>query len=181
MLRRFRPPLAVALVLLAALGLLAAPVAHAQDAATESASAEAFPEPGPYGLGFTSSWPSYGISGTLDLSDKITAEVVLGLLGTVSNFSGRAWYRFRQEEDYDVYAYGGAGLYRWSGSVLSENSLAFGAGGGVEASLARLLDDADFPPVFVNTEVGLAFANFRYYNFSSFVFGVGIRYRFGGE
>lgn len=139
---------------------------------------------GRFGVGLTSSWPAYGVSGTLQLNQKMTAEAVLGFFGTVSNFSGRLWYRFRRDVKYDLYGYGSAGVYRYGYNVLgvggTENVLGLGGGAGIEAGLGKLFDDEDFPPIFVNAEVGLAFANFEYYNFSAFIFGAGIHYRFGG-
>src|SRR5690606_9187223 len=49
---------------------------------------------GRFGIGFASSWPAYGISGTMHFNERITGEAVLGFLGTISNLGGRAWYRF---------------------------------------------------------------------------------------
>ena len=139
---------------------------------------------GRFGVGLTSSWPAYGVSGTLQLNEKMTAEAVLGFFGSVSNFSGRLWYRFKRDAKYDLYGYGAAGVYRYGYRVLgvsdAENVLGLGAGAGIEAGLRQLFDDEGFPPIFVNAEVGLAYANFDYYNFSTFLFGAGIHYRFGG-
>ncbi len=136
---------------------------------------------GRYGVGFASSWPAYGVSGTLQISETLTAEAVLGFLGAVSNFSGRAWYRFKRDPSYDLYGYGGAGVYRYGYFGGTENVLGLGGGVGVEAGLQSLLDDEDLPPIFLNAEFGLAYANFDFYNFSSFTFGSGIHYRFGGN
>ncbi len=134
---------------------------------------------GRFGLGVTSSWPAYGLSGTMQVSETLTAEALLGFLGTVTNFGGRVWYRFKRDVDYDLYGYGAASLYRYDYVIDTESVLGLGGGAGIEAGLQRLFDDADFPPIFVNAEVGLAFANFQYYNFSTFIFGAGIHYRFG--
>lgn len=142
---------------------------------------------GRYGLGFGSAWPAYGLSGTLQISETITGEVVLGFFGAVSNFGGRVWYRFNRNEKYDIYAYGGAGVYRYTGldgfllgSSVSESVLGLGFGAGVEAGLPKLFDDEDFPPIFVNAELGLAIASFEYYGgFSSLSLGFGAHYRFG--
>lgn len=140
---------------------------------------------GRFGVGLASSWPAYGISGTLQFSETLTAEAVLGFFGTVSNFSARGWYRFNRTEKYDLYGYAAAGVYRYDYSTFlandTENVLGLGAGAGVEASLGKLLDEEDFPPIFLNSEVGIAYANFDFYNFSALSFGVGIHYRFGGD
>lgn len=47
-----------------------------------------------FGIGIQSSWPSYGLSGIYDMSDRITLQAVVGALGTVTNLSGRLNYRF---------------------------------------------------------------------------------------
>lgn len=134
---------------------------------------------GRFGLGVTSSWPAYGLSGTLQFSETLTAEALLGFFGTISNFGGRVWYRFKRDLDYDLYGYGAASLYRYDYVIDTESVLGLGGGAGIEAGLQRLLDDSDFPPIFINAEVGLAIASFEYYNFSTFIFGAGIHYRFG--
>lgn len=140
---------------------------------------------GRYGLGFASSWPAYGISGTLQVSETITGEAVLGFFGTVSSFGGRLWYRFNRNMKYDLYGYGGLSVYHWNGVNsafldVSENVLGVGFGAGIESGLPKLFDDEEFPPIFINAELGLAFASFKYYsNFSSFILGVGAHYRFG--
>lgn len=139
---------------------------------------------GRYGIGFGSAWPAYGISGTLQMNQTITVEAVLGLFGTVTNFGGRLWYRFNQNEKYDLYGYGAVGVYRYSARVLgigvSENVLGLGAGAGIEAGIAKLFDDEELPPIFLNAELGLAFGSFEYYGgFSTLSFGFGAHYRFG--
>ena len=134
---------------------------------------------GRFGIGFASSWPSYGLSGTLQVNEKITAEAILGFLGTVTNFGGRGWYRFNRNELYDLYGYAAASLYRYDYIFDNENVLGLGAGAGIEANLGKLFNQEDFPPIFMNWELGLAYADFKFYDFSAFIFGAGIHYRFG--
>ena len=138
---------------------------------------------GRYGIGAASAWPAYGVSGTLQVSETLTAEAIIGFLGTISNFSARGWYRFTPGEKYDLYGYGSVGVlrydYRFRGAGDTESVLGLGAGAGIEVSLAKLFDDEDFPPIFANAELGLSYANFDFYNFSTFSFGSGIHYRFG--
>lgn len=142
---------------------------------------------GRYGIGLASSWPAYGISGTIQVSETLTGEAVLGFFGAVSNFGGRIWYRFNRNETYDIYAYGGLGVYRYTGfdSILldlnrTESVLGVGLGAGVEAGLPKLFDDEDLPPIFLNAELGLALASFEYYTgFSTLSLGFGVHYRFG--
>ena len=134
---------------------------------------------GKFGVGTASSWPAYGLSGTYLINERVTAQAVLGFFGTVSSFSGRGWYRFNRNDNYDLYGYAGAGLYRYDYGFDVENVLGLGAGAGVEVSLAKLFDNEDFPPIFANSELGLSYADFDFYNFSVLTFGFGIHYRFG--
>lgn len=143
---------------------------------------------GRYGVGFASSWPAYGLSGTLQFSETFTGEVILGFLGVVSNIGARAWYRFNTNHNYDIYAYGGLSLlmYRYdtfdssfNRTKKTETVPGIGAGVGMEFSLQQLLDDDTFPPLFFTLELGLSIASFNNYDFSFLSFGSGIRYRFG--
>lgn len=146
---------------------------------------------GRFGIGFASSWPAYGISGTMHFNERITGEAVLGFLGTISNLGGRAWYRFNRQTNYDLYGYAAASLYQYRYNAFdpltlgtrkeTENVIGIGGGAGIETGLRALFKDETLPPIFFNWEIGLALANFDYYNFSSFVFGGGIHYRFGGR
>jgi hypothetical protein len=135
-----------------------------------------------WGIGFQSSWPSYGLSVQYDMADRITAQGILGALGTVTNFGGRLLYRFQQEEVYDIYGYGAVGLLRWGGSGVfaSETSVGVGGGGGIELDWQSILtpDDRTFPPIFSSIEIGFTVASFDHYNFNALTLGGGIHYRF---
>jgi len=135
---------------------------------------------GRYGIGFASSWPVYGISGTIQVSETITGEAVLGFLGYYTSIGGRLWYRFSRNEQYDIYGFGGLGLYRYNRGILDTNSLVLGVGAGGEVSLMKLIDDEDFPPIFLNAELGLSFGSFdSAVGYNVLTFGVGAHYRFG--
>lgn len=143
---------------------------------------------GRFGIGFSSAWPAYGISGTLQMNPSITAEAVLGFFGPVTNLGGRVWYRFNRNTNYDLYGYGGISVYRYSanlgilGGSVSENVFGAGFGAGIEAGLRKLFKDEEFPPIFVNAELGLALATFEYYGgFSTLALGLGAHYRFGAK
>jgi len=177
-------PLRVLSFLSAVLFLLV-PVAVGQDAPNEQSAdtpdLTVGVQGGPFGVGTASSWPAYGLSGTYLVNERVTAQAVLGFFGTVSSFSGRGWYRFNRNDNYDIYGYAGAGLYRYDSGIDVESVLGLGAGAGVEVSLAKLFDDEDFPPIFANSELGLSYANFDFYDFSALTFGFGIHYRFGSR
>lgn len=136
---------------------------------------------GKYGLGFTSSWPAYGLSGTYQKNEEITLEAVIGFLGTVNSYSGRLWYRFKPGAKADIYAVGGAGVYVYDYGLLSrrESVLGLQAGVGVESGIQALVEDPELPPIFFNFEISLGYANFEFYDFSALSFGVGLHYRFG--
>lgn len=81
-----------------------------------------------YGVGFTATFPSYGLSGMYDVSDQISAQAIIGALGTVSNVSGRVLHRFNQHPKYDVFGFGSAGMWFGGGASVA----GVGGGGGVE-------------------------------------------------
>lgn len=143
---------------------------------------------GRYGVGFASTWPAYGLSGTYQLNEAMTAEAILGAFGAISNFGGRLWYRFNLNPKYDLYGFGGAGLLRYGYTEFvslgqtrnaTENVLGLSAGVGLETGLQGLFGDRNLPPLFFNWEIGLSYADFNHYNFSSLMYGGGVRYRFG--
>jgi hypothetical protein len=88
-------------------------------------------EVGRVGLGFQSSWPAYGVSGTYDLNQRLTGQAVVGAFGTLSTFSARGLYHFQREEKYSLFGYGTAGVWRHSIRFLgtSENETSPGVKG----------------------------------------------------
>jgi hypothetical protein len=157
-----------------------APSAHAQDAPGARAPAE--DSRSPFGIGFQSSWPAYGISGLYDVNEKITAQLVLGALGSWTTLSGRGLYHFSQQEKYNIYGFGSAGMYRYSYSILgnkeSESSVILGGGVGMEFPLRKLFNDDDFPPLYWSIDLGFSAGSFEHYNWSGFTWGGGLHYRF---
>jgi hypothetical protein len=144
---------------------------------------------GKYGIGFASSWPAFGLSGTYHFNETFTGEAILGFFGVLSNFGARGWYRFNQNHNYDLYGYGALSLYQYRYNHWSvgdnqirrrtENVPGIGAGAGLQYGLRSLFENENFPPLFFNLELGIAWADFDHYNFSTFVFGSGLQYRFG--
>lgn len=189
--RAVLPALAMGCISLVVVPVVMGQAAEAEDEpAVSNVDATVGLQGGRYGVGFASSWPTYGLSGTIQLSETLTAEAVVGFLGTISSFGGRAWYRFNRNPNYDLYGYGSASLYQYRYTTLgldfstrraTENVLGLGGGVGIEAGIQTLLKNDELPPVFLNWEIGLGIASFDHYNFSSFVFGGGIRYRFGAR
>lgn len=129
---------------------------------------------GNLGVGFQSSWPaSYGISAKYDVNDKMTAQGVLGSLGTVTNYSVRGLYRFKKKPDFDLYAFGSAGIYRYDYYLGNESVFGFGAGAGLEYDLSKALDGL---PLTVSGEIGFGLVSFDYYSYGAIGLGVGIHY-----
>jgi hypothetical protein len=145
-------------------------------------------EVGRAGIGFQSSWPAYGISGTYDLNQRLTGQAVVGAFGTLSTFSARGLYHFQREEKYSLFGYGTAGVWRHSFRILgtsdSETSPGLGGGAGIELNWRGILDGngsgnaSGFPPLFSSIDLGFVAASFDNYNFSGMVIGAGLHYRF---
>ncbi len=155
--------------------------------AAEGIQAQASPDaPGRMGLGFQSSWPAYGLSGTYEVSEKVTAQGVIGAFGSLTTVSARGLYHFQREEKYSLYGFGTAGIWRHSYRIIgvseSQTSPGVGGGAGVELDWRRLLDadgsGSGFPPLFSTIDLGFVAASFDNYNFSGLVIGAGLHYRF---
>jgi len=132
----------------------------------------------PFGIGFQSAWPSYGISGLYDVNEQITVQAIIGALGTVTNFGGRGIYRFQIEPKYNLYGFGTVGLWRYDYTIDTESVVGFGGGAGVELDWRRILEDDSFPPLYTSLDLSFVLANFEYYNFSGISTGGGVHYRF---
>ena len=130
-----------------------------------------------FGIGLGGTFFAYGLSGTYDVNDIITAEAILGFIGTVTSAGGRLWYRFNQNPGYDLYGYGGVSFLR-VGGLIDETAIGLSGGVGLEIGLPQLLDNDEFPPIFLNADIGLGFSTFDTYNYSAFAGGSGIHYRF---
>lgn len=136
------------------------------------------PHKAKYAVGFQSSFPTFGFSGVLDISEQVSAQAIIGFSGEITTIGGRVLYRVQQKEWYDFYGFGVIGIWRYRGVFETENVVGFGGGGGLEFSWGKLLDIEDFPPVYSNVELGLTLASFEYYNFSALTYGAGIHYKF---
>lgn len=148
---------------------------------------------GKFGIGLGAAYPAYGLSGTMQISKKYTAEAILGLFGDITTIGGKVWYRFNTNEVYDIYGYGGVSMHRYRYRYYdydpyydryrnrTETVPGVGAGAGLDLSLPKLIKDDGFPPLFLNFELGLALAGFEYYDYSALTWGIGIHYRFKGK
>ncbi len=120
---------------------------------------------------------SNGLSAKYDLSEKMTAQAILGFWGDVSSYTAKLNYKFKKGDHYDLYGYGDAGMLVWDGNYYqkSESTATFGGGIGGELDLRKF--DPEFIALFVNVEAGLSMASFENYSYSAFGWGLGIHYK----
>jgi hypothetical protein len=138
---------------------------------------------GRFGVGFQSSYPAWGLSGTYDVNEDISAQAILGFFGNLQTYAGRGVYRFQQEEQWNLYGYGLLGIWRYSFSAFgiseSESAVGFGLGAGLEYDWRAW--NETLPPIYWNIELGLGIVDMDHYNFSTIMIGAGLHYRFGGN
>jgi len=130
------------------------------------------------GVGFQSSWPSYGVSGIYDMNQTMSAQAVLGLLGGWTTLSGRGLYRFTEHPVIDPYGYGMVGMWRYDSGFADASAVSFGGGGGIDFDLRHFAPD--FPPLYLNMELGLSVVNLDLAGYTGAImaFGAGFHYRF---
>lgn len=139
-----------------------------------------------FGLGFQASLPAVGISAKADITEKHTAQAVVGIFGPFSSYYGRYAYNFPKKVssiqiEYKPYLYGQAGYYKYDidsflglgNQTNSETSFGYGLGAGLEWNYIPISKDLKF-----NMEIGYGNVKFDYYKFKSLSVGVGIHYYF---
>ena len=128
--------------------------------------------------GLQTSFVSGGLSLKYRVTEKVTAQGTLGVLGSLTNYGVRGLYHFTEEDFWSAYGFGGVGLWRYDGGRFFRSESVFGVNGGagVEYDLRGLAPT--LPAVFVSGELGLGVANFDNYSFSSVGLGFGLHYRF---
>lgn len=131
-----------------------------------------------YGVGFQGTFPASGLSGMMDLTDEFTVQAIVGFFGNLNTFAGRGLYKFQKEDFWDLYGYGMIGAWNYSFASQSETVLGLGLGAGVQYDWRAFNDE--LPPIFFNLELGIGFVDFKEvnYNFSTFMIGAGVHYRF---
>lgn len=137
-----------------------------------------------FGIGFQSSFPAYGISGLYDVSEQITAQAVLGLFGSLTTISGRGLYHFNIQPKYNLFGFGTVGFWRYNHpfGIDDESTIGLGGGAGIELDWEAIVtndgQNGTFPPLYSTFDIGLTYAGFDVYDFSAFMLGVGLHYRF---
>jgi len=121
----------------------------------------------------------YGLSGKYEVTDKISAQAIVGLWGYtgLTSITGRLNYKFKEKKDYNLYGYGSLSSWSWSNAYYSETVIGFGAGVGAEYDIRGI--DRSFIPLFLSVDIGLQAASFDYYgSFAGVGIGTGIHYKF---
>lgn len=134
-----------------------------------------------YAIGFQSTWPAWGLSGQMDINDKLTAQAVLGFAGETNIYALRGLYNIKKSSTpflHNYYGFAAIGdytspSYDFNGNSTRESVIGFGLGAGVEAAPFEDL------PIWLSLEVGASFAGFdNYSGFNTIGFGLGMHYRF---
>ncbi len=131
-----------------------------------------------FAVGFQSGFASGGLSAKMRFNEKFTGQALLGFFGSLTHYGARGLYNLKTDEFWEFYGFAQAGIWTWDGSFLRDSQTVFGFGGGAGFEYDIRGFDENFPPVFISSEVGLAFVDFDYYSFSTFGFGLGAHYRF---
>jgi len=121
----------------------------------------------------------YGLSGKYDVTNKITAQGIVGLWGYsgLTSITGRLNYKFKEKNHYNLYGYGSLTSWSWSNSYYDETVFGFGIGAGAEYDIRGI--DRSFIPLFVSADIGLQVASFDHYGgFGGLGIGLGVHYKF---
>lgn len=134
-----------------------------------------------YAIGFQSTWPAWGLSGQMDINDKLTGQAVLGFAGETNVYAVRGLYSLKKSFTpfkHNFYGFAAVGDYTspsidLNGNSTRESVFGFGVGAGVEAA------PFEEYPVWFSLEVGASFASFKNDSgFNTIGFGLGAHYRF---
>ena len=123
---------------------------------------------------------SYGLSAKYDVTNKVTAQGIIGVWGYQNNLTsitGKGIYKFKEKGHYDLYGYGAITSWSWDNGYQDETVIGFGAGVGAEYDIRGI--DPDFIPLYLSGNIGLQVASFKYYSgFSGLGLGFGLHYKF---
>ena len=134
-----------------------------------------------YAIGFQSTWPAGGLSGQMDINDKLTGQAVLWFACGRNVYAVRGLYSLKKSFTpfkHNFYGFAAVGDYTspsidLNGNSTRESVIGFGVGAGVEAA------PFEEYPVWFSLEVGASFASFKNNSgFNTIGFGLGAHYRF---
>lgn len=106
---------------------------------------------------------NWGISGMMDVSDKVSVQGILEAFGYLKAYTGRGIYRFKRESVWNAYGYGMVGMWSysydadWDRAKGTETAMCFGAGGGIEYNWQAFAPN--LPPIWWNLEAGIGSAS----------------------
>ena len=134
----------------------------------------------PWAVGLQGGVPLNGLSARYDMSDKLTAQGILGAEIDLAGISGRLNYRFRQEEKYAIFGFGAVSLYSWSGTsaFAAETAVGFAGGAGVELPWPEIIEDDEFPPLLSTVELGYGYAGFSNFSLTPLTLQASIHWEF---
>ena len=123
---------------------------------------------------------NHGISAKYDVTDKVTAQAIIGVWGynNLTSFTGRGLYKFKEKEHFNFYGYGAITSWTWNDNYYGDETvIGFGAGAGAEYDIRGI--DPEFIPLYINLDLGLQVASFDHYGgFSGLGLGLGVHYKF---
>ena len=128
-------------------------------------------------IGFMYSYPSYGLSGIMEVNDKISVQGIMAPAGVVGMYSVRGLYTFEEREKWFTYGYGSIGMWNYDYLNDSESSFGFSAGAGIEYDLSLRYGE-NFPPITTSLEVGFGSVGLEYYDHSLISIGWATHYKF---
>lgn len=139
------------------------------------------------GIGFQTSFKTYGLSAKINITEKHTAQAFISLIGSISSYVGRYSYSFKQSGNLfkvKPYVFGQVGFYSFENSSVrntitdmiseeSERALGYGVGGGIEYYVGVF--NNKFRASF---DIGYGKVNFAFTDFKSVFIGIGFHYHF---
>ncbi len=133
---------------------------------------------GRIGLGYQGMFPASGIHAKYDVTDRITAQGVIGFWGTISTYAARGIYKF-SDSGYPIYAFGTLSKFNYDGylGTAADSVIGYGGGVGIEYNWQDLVG-ADIPPLHWNIELGFigVSSSFGYSGLGGIFFGGGLTY-----
>lgn len=131
-----------------------------------------------FALGYHLTTFSNGFSGRMKLSDKVSAQVILGVFDSVSNYEIRGRYILATDQKWDGYAFAGVGIWTKDDSDGFDDETVGAVSGGIGMEYDMQNLDASYPPITWSFELSAHTAEFDNHDFTNFTLGVSGHYRF---
>lgn len=140
---------------------------------------------GQFAGGYQYNWLTNGFSAKYNFPNQplkgVSAQVILGMFGTINGYIAKANYTFRDEGIWRAYGYGTLGRYTEERWHSSESTIGFGAGAGIEHNWQII--DPNLPPIWFSGELGFTAIEFDQLSTShtGLTFGISGHYYFDLE